>query len=360
MYASGRTESPAVGPPYHIPCRKRLPTGDRSQKEDYGSKRGRNAFLKQPIPTIGVQSVTRSREIENYNYITRKNYEYLLKCVNRYASLTGKKLKHRPGNDIGESIAKLYNDLKKILPEDVEINFDISGDKLIFVLWDYYPWGEYSLYWVSVAFVEKLPTPLRRLAISFLHQFRDSMRFDTTNHHEDLDFMFEWRYECVDPDDKEEHKEILELINSYHEGKIHKLMDRISRQNYHKNLPKALDEYVPASAYEKELLALMKEGLQFIGEKIPTIFQYAYDQYDDEDNDDYPVRLDQRFLLIYEHDDIMEGYLQYLNETAGNAYEIRPCITLILNPDMTETFTPDDFPAEFFKYMDKLMNFLIE
>ncbi|MDL2230399.1 hypothetical protein LJB87_01240 [Alistipes sp. OttesenSCG-928-L06] len=358
MYAPNRTAVRTVGSPYHITRRKRVPDRNTQDKKDNGPQRGRYDFLSEKINTIGPTTVTRSREVENYNYITQENYEYLLKCAQRYAELTGFNLNHKPGPNLGANIAQLYNDLDSILDDNVGINFQTNGERLDFVIWTQLSWGEYSLYWIPVSFLHDLPTPLRRLVISFLHQFKESTRIDTTNHNDELSFIKEWKMECLHQQKDSEGKAMLELIDSYEQGRIYKLLDRITKRNYHKDLAKALREYVPANKYEEQLVELMTEGLKFIGPSVPTVFNYEYNPYEDEENDEWPVRFDLMFLFIYEFDEIMEGLISYLNDMAGNYGENLLASTLVLSPDMTQVLGKDTFPTEFMEYLDKFISFI--
>ncbi len=294
---------------------------------------------------------------EKCNYLTRGNYLYLRESVRRYASLLGKKLIHDPGVTPGEGIGNLYNELAGLVGSDININIETENDRLVFKLWDTYRWEGYHLIWLPVRFVEKLRTPLRRLAISFLHHVHKIGRFDTTNNNDDMEMIMEW-YEDVDDWPEDERDDLLGLMNGYRNGKIHHLMNRIEKCSYHSDLGGALAGFVPENEKERELVALMIEGLEIFRKDGPNIFQYSYDPFRDEYNDDCPITPDQTIRLVYGDDYLMDSLRGYLSEQAGNNGEVIPCATLTLRPDGNTLFGKEEYPALFFRYMAKLLDFL--
>jgi len=360
MYASGITSVPSPGAINYRTNRKRTAAGNRPQETGPGPERFSNDFLKEPISHIAPKKIVRNQFHEGYNYLTRANYLYLLRCVENYAQLLGKEFRHNPGDSNGAGIMNLYGELQVLVGDQIQINVHVNDKRLIFVLWDLYPWGEYNVYWLPVKFVENLPLPLQRLTISFLHQFRKSMKIGTVNSSDSFDFILEWQFETIDDyEDPNDRKAYGKYLKSYQKGSIHKLMEQIENKNYHRDLRKSLDRYKSASDYERELIGIMKEGLPFMGENVPNIFQYEYDFYWDEDSDDSPVSMDQQIMFIYDADDhVIDGFSSYVDDCYNNYYAIRPCATLALAPDTKETFGMEPFPKEFFDYMDKLNDFI--
>jgi hypothetical protein len=278
-------------------------------------------------------------------------------CALRYASLLGRKLVHDPGVTPGEGIGNLYHALVRLVGDDIRVNIETENDGLVFVLWDTYRWNGYDLYWLPVKFVEKLRLPLRRLALSFLHLVHKAGKLDTTNGCEDIEMVMEWNEEADDwPED--ERDDLFELIHGYREGKIRKLMERIGKSNSYSNLGAALAAFVPRSDYESKLIALMAEGLEVFRMDGPTIFDYCYDPFLDEENDDCPVTTAQTIRMIYGDDYLMDSLREYLNDQAGNNGEIVPCATLTLRPDGNTLFGREEYPEAFFRYMEKLLDFL--
>jgi hypothetical protein len=361
MYSTGTETVAATRAADHFADRKYRAYRDRTQKADSGPERERNAFLKQRLHPIAPVSVTRDDFHDGCNYITRGNYEYLLASARRYASLLGRELGHDPGLSPGEGIANLYRELDKIIGDVAYLNIEPEDERLVFVLWSVYQWGGYDFYWVPVRFVEKLNPRLRRVAISFLHQFCRSNGMGTTNDTYDFEMMTMWYEERALDKNEEEPGELARLAQLYSvTGRVGKLMKRIETKNYCKRLGPALDRYVPQSDYETELVGLMKRGLQFIGKDKPAIMSYAYNPFRDQKNeDDYVVGPDRMIMLTYDVDSDFESETRsYIGEEINNGYEVCPCATLTLRPDGNDVFGMEDYPTDFYKYLDELVHFL--
>lgn len=362
MYSSGQAAIGKIGPSDYRAGRKRPPRRRRPEEKSYSACGRCNAFLSQRIPLIAPDRVTRDTEGKNFNYLNKPNYEYLLDSARRYAELAGQKIEHYPEDSPGAGIISVYSQLKSIVGNDIEINIQPNGARLEFVLWDRYEWGEHSLYWIPLEFIGKLPPKFKRLVISFFHQFNKSMKFGVPDDQDGLDWIMEWKSEvignsCEDDDDR---KEAIEDLENYTKGgRIYRFLERIKTRNYYKDLHRALAKYEPQTEYERKLVALMQEGMKFIGGDVPTIFRYAYDEYYDEDDYEDCVEMEQRFMFVYSfRDSIMQGYIDYLNDIAGNYHEVFPCATLILSPDTDTLLTKDAFPGELFGYLDKLREFI--
>lgn len=84
---------------------------------------------------------------------------------------------------------------------------------------------------------------------------------------------------CVGAEpDKEERKEYRRTIRSYCKGHAVHLLERVQKRRYYKRLRQVVERYRPADEYEKGLIALFREGLQFIGSDTPSIMRYFYDR----------------------------------------------------------------------------------
>ncbi|MDR2891275.1 MAG: hypothetical protein LBV18_06780 [Alistipes sp.] len=321
----------------------------------------RNAFLTQRLRPIAPVSVVRDDYSEGLNYITRENYDYLRASAKRYAELLGKKLNHDQGASTGEGITNLYRELDKLIGGDVNLNIEPENERLVFVLWKNYSWGDYYFYWIPVKFVEGLNPQLRRIAISFLHQLMKTNGLDTTNDSYDFEMMHEWYWERSADPAEDDCDRLARLSFDYSaRGKVGRLMKRIETKNYYKRLAPALDRYAPQSAHERKLIALMRRGLAFIGKNKRGIMSYAYDPFRDEKrDDDYDVQPSRMILLTYDVDsDFEEQTRSHICEELNNGYEIMAAATLILRPDGKDVFVPDDYPTEFYKYLDELVYFL--
>lgn len=323
-------------------------------KTDYGARRCRNSFLRTRFSPIAPQVVTRNWNDEEYNYITKDNYSYLLESAMRYASLLGVKPEHNTGKSIGEGISNIYDELDAIIG-DINLNIETNEDKLEFVLWKYHSWGDYTFCWLPVKFTESLNPKLRRIAISFIHCFMHSNHMIMTNESYDVEWILEWAKDGIGECEPEDRKRNLRLINSYESGKVYRLMNRIDTKCYYKNLPAALNRYMPNNEFEEQLIELFKEGLAFIGKDKPSIMSYGYDPMDDEDRDYHPVDMERMIRIVYDLDDfVTEWMMDWANNELREAYDISPATRLAISPDTTELFTMDQYPDEFFKWFDKL------
>ena len=103
---------------------------------------------------------------------------------------------------IGEGIANLYNELAALLDETVHVNYEERNGRLYFNLWQAHTWGEYTLYYFPVKFVEALNPKLRRIALSFLHHLMRANGFSTINDEEDTNWVFEMFSQDDDGEDR--------------------------------------------------------------------------------------------------------------------------------------------------------------
>jgi hypothetical protein len=359
MHAVGTIADTNAGTVYYQPDGTRPPKRSEQEKTDYGAKRRCNSFLKTRFVPIAPAIVIREWNGEEYNYMTEENYTYLLKSAQRYASLTGVELRHNPGSSIGEGVANLYDELEEAIG-DISLNIEPYEDRLQFVLWKYHTWGSYTFYWLPVKFTETLNPKLRKIACSFIHAFMHSNGIQTVNNSPDTEWVLESIRDSLHeytPPDRERYRK---LADSYESGKIYRLMKRIDSKSCYKNLPAALDKYVPGNDFERALISVFREGLQFTGEDKPSIMSYGYDPLEDEEREEYPVDLDRMIRVIYDRNDAVTEYLEeWANTELRESYDISPATRLAISPDTAEPFSMDRYPDDFFKWFDKLCTLII-
>lgn len=354
MQTIGTLADTLAGTVYHKPDGTGHSQRSEQEKTDYGAQRCRNSFLKMVFAPIAPRIVTREWDGEEYNYVTKDNYDYLLDSALKYALLMGINLEHNPGNSIGEGISNIYDELDGIIG-DINLNIEPFEDKLQFVLWKYHTWGDYTFYWLPIKFTESLNPKLRRIARSFIHQFMHSNGMVTTNNSFDVEWILEWAEEGLQECNPCDRKRNAGLLASYKSGKIYRLMERIDSKSYYKNLPTVLDRYVPNNEFEKGLIGVFKEGLQFIGKDKPSIMSYGYDPLDDEDRDYHPVDMERMIRIVYDLDDfVTEWMMDWANNELRESYDISPATQFAISPDTTELFSMDQYPDNFFKWFDKL------
>lgn len=356
MQTVGTAYPGAPGPLHHHPNRTRRAERDGTENEDRGAAGSSDHFLSARLSPIAPQSVTREWNGGEHNYLTRDNYEYLRGSAMQYARLMGTELTHNPGASIGEGISNLYGELDT-LTGDIKLNIETCEDKLVFVLWKFHKWGDYTCCWLPVKFTEKLDGPLKRIALTFLHDLAASNRMNTPNDSYDYEMTIDWYAENLDEcDDEQERRRLGKLIGSYRSGRAFRLMKRVSDRRYYKNLPAAIDRYAPRNDYEERLISLLREGLQFIGNDKPSIMSYGYDPYYDGETDWQPVDMNRMIRLVYDlSDDVTEWLMDYTNSDLRESYDISPATTLTLSPECAGLFTMDDYPDRFFVWFDKLV-----
>lgn len=354
---TARTETGGnIGPHTHL-ANRTAASRNGSETAHYGSRGSRNAFLKSPIQTIAPNHV--KFMCNDTNLVTRENYEYLRDSYFRYAYLLNITPQHDPGRSYGEGIANLYDELCRLI-NNADVNIEAVDGRLQFVLWKPNQWGEYSLYWFPVRFIERLRPKFRRLVITFLHELTKSQRFTAITEWDDAEWIYEWLEESLDERSKEwERREIRNAIALYKTGRAYRLLQRIERRSYYKNLPRALGKHAPADAVEQRLLELMSEGMQFIGEGKPSIMDFAYDPDFEESPDFYPIQLDRQIGLIYTVDDmVVDQMIGYLNDSVQESYEIVPTTVRYLTPETDRLFTLDDYSTRFFRWADRFITFI--
>ena len=276
-------------------------------RESYGANGCRNSFLKTPILPIAPQTIMRESYCGNsYNLITQENYEYLRDSYFRYAELMNVKAEHTPGRTIGEGIVNLYNEMNDLVNKSgMYLNLEDDNGCLYFNVWNTHTWGEYTLYYFPVKFVEELNPTLRRIVITFYHNFMKENGITTINDEDDMDWAMDMLTEgCYEDEDAKERRAREKLVKSYKDGRAYKLLDRVWRKSYYKNLPKAIEEYECKNGFEQGLIELLRRGLEFI-KTDKAIMYYGYDPFYDEEPDYLPMTLEQQIRVVYDSDDIM-------------------------------------------------------
>lgn len=260
----------------------------------------------------------------------------------------GVKAQHIPGRNIGESIDRLVYDMETLLKDNAGVNLEQKGQQLFFNLWKYHQWGEYTLYYFPVKFVEELNPELKRIAISFINGMANANGIATILDGDETDMVLDW-LETEEWDEPEtETRNRLATVRSYRKGKIRRLLERVERTSYYKNLPAAMRKYSPKDKWETTLLELMTEGVQFLFPEKP-IMHYNYDPYFEEEPDYWPMGLDRQIRITYDiHDIVMESIEEQYNSESQETYDLIPVTTMEISPDTDSLFKmEDDYPERF-------------
>lgn len=357
MCTIGRTSVGTARKAHHRPDRTECTTRCEQDRTDYGSKRGRNSFLNTALAPIAQKSiVVDSYGSNGINVITQENYEFLRDSFFNYALLLKQEAVHTPGKSIGASIANLYDEMDKLVGEGMNVNIEQDNGRLYFNLWKCHKWGELTLYYFPMKFVESLNSTLRRISITFINKLMWANGISTILDEEDTDYIFMWLKEDDSQEEEEETVKRLELVRSYEKGKIGRLLKHVEKKSYYKDLPKALEKYTPQNDFERSIVGAMKKGLPFLNPE-HGIMQYGYDAFYEEEPDFQPMRLDQQIRVVYDCDDMVSEYLvDYYNNNSQKTYDIIPITTCALSPETDRLFIMDDYPERFFKWADEFIN----
>lgn len=294
-----------------------------------------------------------------HNLITQENYKFLRDSFFRYASLMKKEAVHVPGRTPGEGIARLHEEMCNLVGNDMNVNIEQNGERLLFCLWKCHQWGKLTLYYFPTKFLERLRPKLRRISVTFIHNLMRANGINTVLDEDDMDYALTLMSEVDPGETASDWKKRRRLLHSYEEGRIHALLRRVEHKCYYKNLPKALDRYEPKDGYEQSLVSLMKEGLEFLTPQ-QGIMEYDYDPFYEEEPDYPPMYLSKQIRVIYDCTDIITEYLaDYYNSYSQETYDIIPVTTCYLSPETEELFQMDDYPERFFRWAEEFINITV-
>ena len=346
---------------YRRSDRQRLRKRNRPQTADRGAGRSGHDFLKTEFHSLTPTKIERETDEGCVDLLTEENYHYLLECVRRYAGLLGKEFRHTPGRTLCGSFVNLYKELAALVPQ--EVNFEVHMNRLTFCLYEYHRWPEWTFHWLPVSFIDRLKGRLKRIAITFIHDFARNNGMSYLNEWGDLEWALEWmgEYASGPGPDKQEREKYRRTLRSYGKGHAIHLLERVQERCYYKRLRSAIDRYRPANEYEKGLIALFGEGLQFIGPAAPSIMHYLYDPYDDTGGrETVTVDSDRMIRVVYDSDDLLADNLSEMlnNEIQNCDYIVTPATTLFLTPELTEPFRKDDYPERFAEWFKRFVTFL--
>ena len=340
----------------------------------YGHKLLPHENLTADITEAQADSLLRADLLERYKYfrqygkdalllseISDNKIEYLRDSYFRYAELMNVKAEHTPGRTIGEGIVNLYNEMNDLVNKSgMYLNLEDDNGCLYFNVWNTHTWGEYTLYYFPVKFVEELNPTLRRIVITFYHNFMKENGITTINDEADMDWAIDMLTEgCYEDEDAKERRAREKLVKSYKDGRAYKLLDRVWRKSYYKNLPKAIEEYECKNGFEQGLIELLRRGLEFI-KTDKAIMYYGYDPFYDEEPDYLPMTLEQQIRVVYDSDDIMtEHLIDFYNSSRQESYDIIPASTFAVSPTTDKVFTLEDtYPERFFKWADDFIHYI--
>lgn len=332
-------------------------------KENYSAFRCCNTFLKTTFQPIGQKALFNDSDIDKQNYLTQSNYEYLRDSAFQYARLLNAELKHNSSNDISTSISNLYKEFTAILSDsdsDLCLNIDIEEQRLNFVIYKAYKWC--PLYWLPMKFIESIDEELQQIAVLFINELSKSndipLYFNSqifTSTIEDL----EETYDQYD-DSEEKQKEYENILISYSSGEIYKLFQRIRMAPPCRELPEIIRKIQPKQEREKNLFKIFEEGLQFIGNDLPSFKDFEYDSDFDPDIDYLPLDFNSSLLIFYDDDWVARNVIDRFNGEWEASYIIDPCCIMKLSPKTDKLFVMDDYPVRFLGWCYKFTSFIFD
>ena len=149
------------------------------------------------------------------------------------------------------------------------------------------------------------------------------------------------------------------LVESYEKGGIDRMLKRIWKRPFCSGFFRKLTEHCPERENERGLLALVKEGMAFIGKAVPSIMSYQYDWAYEEEPDFRPVPLYEQVMLVYSIRDVLtEDMMEIFNSDQRETYCLSPVTRMLLSPETDRLFSMDDFPERFARWFGKFTEYI--
>ena len=352
MQTAVRFPYPHVG----TACHPRGQTDDRHQpgngregEKKAPAARKRNGFLTGRILPVISETIRPPFYEEGIDLSTEEDFDYLYRSAVRYAGLSGTELpyqKPRRCKHYRSEIARLYGALDSILED--RVNLEACNGKLSFCVYRFLNWPDDTLLWLPIDFTKRLPRQLKRITLEFIRRF--------VSHHKMQKVTDSMYYEMTEDfalNDtglgKKELTELRRLEASYKKGgKVYRALERMYGNPFCTRLEEKLEAYETGNEGEKELLVLIREGLELIGEGTPCIMDYEYDWAMEESPDFFPITMRDQVALAYSTNDrVAKEMVCYINSSLQESYALTPVSTLLLTPDTRTLLQEDNYPERF-------------
>lgn len=352
MQTAIRLPYPYVGTAYHPRSQTydgHQPGNGREGKKKAPAARKRNGFLTGRILPVISDTIRPPFYETGIDLSTGEDFDYLYRSAVRYAGLLGSELPYRKPRRCKHyrpEIARLYRALDSILTD--QVNLESCNGKLSFCVYRYLNWPDDTLLWLPVDFTERLPRQLKRITLEFIRRFVAHHRMQKVT-----DSMYYEMTEDFALNDtglgKKEQAELRRLEASYKEGgKAYRALARIYGNPFCSRLEEKLEAYKTDTEDEEELLDLIREGLELIGEGIPCIMDYEYDWAMEESPDFFPITMRDQVALAYSINDRVAKEMEcYLNSSLQESYALTPVSTLLLTPETRTLLQEDNYPERF-------------
>ena len=320
----------------------------------------RAGFLKQRLKIVPVKPDIYASFFKEY--LTDENFKYLAECAVHYAGLLGRTIEI-PTGGVHDRISILFHRFAEILPDGQKLNFEITNNRLTFLIYYVHPWERCTFHWMPVGFINRFSGKFREIALSFMHLFIRRNGLVKFRHSYEPEFMFEFLVENIQHNDYEasEKEELDEILSSYKKGEISFLLDEVYDCEP-LDVTAALEEYKASCPAEQMLMDCFRKGLPFITED--CIMNYDYNPYGDgfpEESEDYPpVTLDRTIRYVHTLNDFPTNELENMvNQDLQETYPVEPTSFMFLQPCST-LFEPSDYPERFSQWFLEMVSIIIE
>lgn len=361
MQTAFRITDGSTGTAYHQRNRMhRHQQGDKRQEEKKtAASRHCNGFLTGRILPVAPDYFINQGMEENIRITSEENFDFLYRSALRYTQLMGVQFPFKKSRDsMRINFINLYQALDNALPEN--INMEIMDGKPHFCLYRFHEWPDYTLFWIPLDFTETLPRQLKKITLEFLQRFvrhHDIQDVTDTCYYEMAQGLME-DYENYNGDTTPQQiRQCLCLIKSYENGKAHRLFERMKGRRFCADLEGEIRKYRTEKKDERQLLELIREGMELITPGSPCIMQYDYDWAYEESPDFRPAEMSVQIMLTYSVDDVVTDEMKNnFNMDCQESYAITPVTTLYLTPETERLFTMDNYPEKFSKWLNRFID----
>lgn len=333
------------------------------QKKAPAATRRNNGFLTERIYPVAPDYSIDWDENNRINLTTPESFDYLYRSAVNYARLLDVRLpfpKKRRSRCPRQDIVRLFEVMDNLVPESV--NLEVVKGNLAFCLYRHHDWPDHTLFWLPLDFTKVLSAPTRRLVLEFIRRF--------ILHHDMRDLKETYYYEmsCDNLESRPNYDEHItpreikawkKLVESYEKGRIDRMLKRMWKRPFCSGFTKLLSEYCPEKKEEQNLLALVWEGMAFIGKDAPSIMSYQYDWAYEEEPDFRPIPLDEQVMLVYSIRDVLtEDMTEIFNSDQQETYCLSPVTYMPLSPETDRLFCMDNFPERFARWFGKFTEYI--
>lgn len=366
MRTAYRLPVAGIGTADHLRTR----TADRHQPGDIAQEhkapaatRHNNGFLTERLLPVAPDYCIDEDDVTCINLTTPESFDYLYRSAVNYARLLDVRLpfpKKSRSRCPRLDIARLFEVMDNLVPESV--NLEVVEGRLAFCLYRHHDWPDHTLFWLPLDFTKALSTPVRRLVLEFIRRFM--------LHHgmQDLKDTYYYEMACDDLESRPAYDEDItpreakawkKLVESYEKGGIDRMLKRIWKRPFCSGFFRKLTEHCPKRENERGLLALVKEGMAFIGKAVPSIMSYQYDWAYEEEPDFRPIPLYEQVMLVYSIRDVLtENMMEIFNSDQRETYCLSPVTRMLLSPETDRLFSMDDFPERFARWFGKFTEYI--